>query len=411
MSAFSLIGTNLSGGEFGSNVPGTLNTDYTYPTTQELDYYSGKGLKVIRLPFLIERVINSSTNITFRSTSDITSIDNLVSYAATKNLTVLLDPHDYGNWFGTTINTSALYTSFATFWGLLAAHYKSSPNVWFGLMNEPYAQTPAQWFGAINPAIAAIRNAGAKQTITVPGTAYTGAWTWISSGNSAAINPSTVVDPANNYVFEVHQYLDSTGAGTGTAVSSTIGSQRLQAVTQWAQSLNPMPQLFLGECGCANNATDLAALKDMMSYMQANGNVWSGYTYWSGGPWWGAYIYTIEPSGLGTATVTDQPQMGVLTQFIGASNVATGTVTVTAADGGTATTTFTVSTAASDTVTIASVTVTPASAPAGTARTLTIVATSSTGSTLTAGTPVLTGATFTAVAAQPAGTFSWTFTY
>jgi hypothetical protein len=30
-----LIGVNIAGGEFGSNVPGVLGTDYIYPSTQE----------------------------------------------------------------------------------------------------------------------------------------------------------------------------------------------------------------------------------------------------------------------------------------------------------------------------------------------------------------------------------------
>ena len=51
-----LLGVNLAGAEFGSNVPGTFGTDYTYPTHAEIDYYASKGMSVIRLPFLWERV-------------------------------------------------------------------------------------------------------------------------------------------------------------------------------------------------------------------------------------------------------------------------------------------------------------------------------------------------------------------
>jgi aryl-phospho-beta-D-glucosidase BglC (GH1 family) len=50
-----LLGVNLAGAEFGSNVPGTFGTDYTYPTHAEIDYYAAKGMSVIRLPFLWER--------------------------------------------------------------------------------------------------------------------------------------------------------------------------------------------------------------------------------------------------------------------------------------------------------------------------------------------------------------------
>jgi len=50
------LGVNLAGAEFGSTVPGTVNTDYGFPTTQEVQYFAGKGMHVIRLPFLWERV-------------------------------------------------------------------------------------------------------------------------------------------------------------------------------------------------------------------------------------------------------------------------------------------------------------------------------------------------------------------
>lgn len=51
------FGVNLAGAEFGSpNFPGTYNTDYTYPTADELDYYKSKGLNLIRMPFSWERI-------------------------------------------------------------------------------------------------------------------------------------------------------------------------------------------------------------------------------------------------------------------------------------------------------------------------------------------------------------------
>jgi endoglucanase len=56
----------------------------------------------------------------------------------------------------------------------------------------------------------------------------------------------------------------------------------------------------------------LAALNDCASYMQDNSDVWMGWTYWSGGPWWGNYMYSIEPTNIGQPNQTDSPQMHVL---------------------------------------------------------------------------------------------------
>ena len=54
-----LLGVNLAGAEFGSNVLGVFGTDYTYPTHTEIDYYAAKGMSVVRLPFLWERIQHS----------------------------------------------------------------------------------------------------------------------------------------------------------------------------------------------------------------------------------------------------------------------------------------------------------------------------------------------------------------
>jgi hypothetical protein len=56
-----LLGVNLAGAEFGTpnHVPGVFGTDYIYPTHTEIDYYAAKGMSVVRLPFLWERLQHS----------------------------------------------------------------------------------------------------------------------------------------------------------------------------------------------------------------------------------------------------------------------------------------------------------------------------------------------------------------
>ncbi|HYM85665.1 MAG TPA: glycoside hydrolase family 5 protein, partial [Pseudoxanthomonas sp.] len=50
-------GVNLAGAEFNSSKkPGTLYKDYTYPSESDYAYYASKGMNVIRLPFLWERL-------------------------------------------------------------------------------------------------------------------------------------------------------------------------------------------------------------------------------------------------------------------------------------------------------------------------------------------------------------------
>ena len=50
-------GVNLAGADFGEGqLPGTFGKHYTYPTAEEVDYFTAKGMNVFRLPFRWERL-------------------------------------------------------------------------------------------------------------------------------------------------------------------------------------------------------------------------------------------------------------------------------------------------------------------------------------------------------------------
>jgi aryl-phospho-beta-D-glucosidase BglC (GH1 family) len=290
-----------------------MGTDYIYPSANEINYYASKGMTVIRVPFQLER-LEPSPGAPLDQTQVI-ALQQVISEAAADGVDVVLDPHNYGYAWGNLIGGGTSNSQFADFWGEMASAFKGDSNVIFGLMNEPNVQSPSGWTQSDNAAIAAIRQAGANQEILVPGSDWTGAWSWLSSGNAAAINPSTIHDPDNNWAIEVHQYLDSNGSGTNYSpiTDPNIGVERLTDITNWAQQNGV--KLFLGETGVPGDSQSLTALQNMLSYMEQNANVWQGAAYWAGGPWWGSYPMSIEPSGLGTGNVTDAPQMSVLTQF------------------------------------------------------------------------------------------------
>jgi endoglucanase len=93
-----------------------------------------------------------------------------------------------------------------------------------------------------------------------------------------------LTDSSNKIIYEMHQYLDSDGSGTSaTCVSSTIGSSRIAAATSWLRSNGKKG--ILGEFAGGANANCEAAVKDMLSYMVANKDVWMGAMWWGGGPW------------------------------------------------------------------------------------------------------------------------------
>ena len=316
-----LIGVNLAGAEFASPYrndngqpsgepnPGVFGTNYTYPTHAEIDYYAAKGMSVVRLPFLWERIQHTQSGPL--DAAELVHLDDVVNYATGKGLKIEIELHDYGFGFGGEIGPQTPNSSFTDVWGKLAAHFTSNPGVIFGLMNEPHVQSAADWLVSANAAIAAIRSAGALQEILVPGSYWDGAWSWTTTDNATVIGTG-VQDTAHNFAFEVHQYLDSDSSGTHPGVvSPTIGVERLTAITQWAEANSQ--RLFLGEIGVDTQATSLAALDNTLSYIKQHTDVWSGVTYWAGGPWWGPYMFSIEPQNVNDpSNYGDKPQMAIL---------------------------------------------------------------------------------------------------
>src|SRR6201984_3521114 len=159
-----LLGVNLAGAEFGSNVPGVFGTDYTYPTHAEIDYYASKGLGEITLPFLWERL--QRTELGALDPTELSRLTDVVNYAPSKGLKNEIEPHDYGYGFGALIGSAQTPNSaFADFWSKLAQHFAPNPRAFLGLMKEPHDQSASTWLGSANAAIAAIRNVGAAQEI------------------------------------------------------------------------------------------------------------------------------------------------------------------------------------------------------------------------------------------------------
>lgn len=320
-----LTGVNLAGAEFGSsNLPGVYNQDYTYPTAAEVDYFLSKGLSTFRIPFRWERM--QPTLEGGLDVQELNRLDTLVNYATSKGANVILDVHNYGAYQGSVIGAASspvTNASFSDLWSRLAGHYASNEKVIFGLMNEPVGLDDASnpggrpggstenWLLAANAAILSIRQAGAQNLVLVPGNGYTGAWSW---GENFYGTPNTtvmkgVIDPGKNFAYEVHQYFDNDWRGDSNEVqSATVGSEALEGFTNWLRDQGARG--FLGEFGVAGSPLALSAMDDMLGYIDANADVWLGWTYWAAGPWWGNYSFSVEPDQNG-----DRPQLAVLQSY------------------------------------------------------------------------------------------------
>jgi endoglucanase len=348
--ALSFTGVNLAGAEFGESVlPGTYNSNYTYPTPAEVDYFLGKGLNTFRIAFRWER-LQRSAGAAFDA-AELSRLNNIVNYATTRGAYVVLDPHNYARYFPSPSNvqsdparavgTAAVPNSvFGDFWSRLGTQYKNNSRVIFGLMNEPNSMPTEQWRDAANTAIAAIRTAGATNLVLVPGNAWTGAHSWNDNwyGTPNAQAMLGVIDAGNNYAFDVHQYLDSNSSGgSAQIVSQTIGQQRLVNFTNWLHANNRRG--FLGEFAVANSTIGAGgtqigdeAIHNMLNYVQANQDVWMGWTWWAAGPWWGEYMFTLDPTNLGQPSQADRPTLGVLQQHLAVKGDYNGNGSVDAAD-------------------------------------------------------------------------------
>ncbi|CAI7595443.1 unnamed protein product [Penicillium viridicatum] len=295
-SSFVWFGANEAGAEFGSgNIPGELGTDYIWPSTSTIHTLRSAGMNIFRLSFTMERLVPG----TLTSNADATylaSLKSTVNYITSNGGYAVIDPHNYGRYYGNIITSTS---DFAAFWTTLALEFASNDKVIFDTNNEFNSEDQTLVLNLNQAAINAIRAAGAKsQYIFVEGNSWSGAWTWTTIND----NMKALTDPQNLIIYEMHQYLDTDGSGTSeTCVSSTIGQERVVAATQWLKGNGK--KAFLGEFaagGGGANSVCQSAVTGMLDYLQANSDVWLGASWWSAGPWWGDYIYSFEPpSGVG----------------------------------------------------------------------------------------------------------------
>ncbi|KAF2002575.1 glycoside hydrolase family 5 protein [Amniculicola lignicola CBS 123094] len=284
------FGINESGAEFGEkNFTGAYGREYIWYDLGTIDQFISQGMNMIRLNFLMERL----TPNTLTAPLDKYYLGNLtaqINHITSKGAYAMIQPHNYGRFYGNIITDTA---GFKTWWKNVAAVYKDNDLVVFDTNNEYHDMDQKLVFDLNQAAIDGVREAGAtKQYITPEGNSWSGAWTWVSSGNAASL--VNLKDPSDKLVYQMHQYLDTDGSGTSaTCVSATIFRERLTVATNWLKSNKK--QGVIGEFAGGNNALCIQSLQDGLKYMGQNSDVWLGAIWWAAGPWWGDYMYNMEP--------------------------------------------------------------------------------------------------------------------
>lgn len=261
---------------------------HTWPTRQGLDYWLDMGMNCFRLVLMWENMQPKlGGELDERNVSGLTET---VAYLTARGAYPIIDMHnsmrfktsgldiDPGSIVGESTVTAGM---FADLWARLARLYKSNGRVIFEPSNEPFDQNTNTLVDTYNEVIAAIRAEGAENLILLDGNTYSGASSWVRPWDRSVPNATAMLrirDSGNNYAFTPHEYMDRHGGKLETCVPGA-GPSGLVPATLWARQHGQ--RLMLGEFGGGDNPVCHEEIARMIDYVEANADVWFGWTYFA----------------------------------------------------------------------------------------------------------------------------------
>lgn len=285
-------GVNFGAGAGGSSVvPGTININYSYGTTAQVDMAYFYGAREFRIPVLEERLLSAATGGTV-SANFATYLKPIIDYILTLPGTkIIIDKHSYGTFFGAKFQSDQVANAVA-FWDDVFGEYKGNPRFIPSMQNEPKdaftaaeftgttseitQQRASAWWAVVRAWINAMGADGWTQKVIVPGMFYQGASSWFTEFNAAGASLLTTAQKAKAIV-EVHQYMDA-GGGTTTNVGSDA-LNRFDGVFVHARENGYKVQI--GETAFPNNAAGDALYAPFYQKFQDNADVLNGITLWA----------------------------------------------------------------------------------------------------------------------------------
>jgi uncharacterized protein (TIGR03437 family) len=287
-------GVNVSGAEFGqSQLPGTFGHDYTFQSESTFRYFAGRNLDLVRFPIQWERIQPVS-----RGPLDAAYLGLLkqaIGWSRAHGVKFILDVHNFARYYG---NVAANPADLADLWARLSAEFRDEPGVYaYDIMNEPHDMGNANWKTISQAVLNAIRANGDQKLVMIPGDSWSSAYRWVTTHGSQA----WITDPANNFLYEAHEYFDSDESGT-YALSydlelqknpnlANIGPTRLAPFVSWCTSNKVRG--YLGEYGIPNS--DPRWLTVLDKFLTSIDQAGFPGTYWAGGEWWGNYALSVQP--------------------------------------------------------------------------------------------------------------------
>lgn len=315
----------------GINFTGLTSTRGSQaPAAGAVDYYIlQKKMNVVRLNFdwaFLQPQLFGAFDI-----KNVAILQQQINRITQAGAYVILELHNFGrltvNGTEQIIGESPELTAdhFADVWTKIALQWRDNAKIIFELMNEPHDQDTATLVTVSNAAIAAIRATGAKNLIMVCGNEWN-SMGWLP-GSDNQTHMLDIVDPLDNFCFDVHHYFDNWSQGqTPNVRNDPIAS--MEEFTKWAKNHGKLG--FCGEFGCSTNKRGLEACAALLDHIEQNPDVYLGWAWWgAGGPWQPDYVFLLDPfasissrvnpdpKGSATwANPIDRPQMKVLQKFL-----------------------------------------------------------------------------------------------
>ncbi|WZH46780.1 glycoside hydrolase superfamily [Fusarium acuminatum] len=280
---------NILGSAYNTFLSLSCGPSYnSYPFVDSIENYESwhdKGFNLFRIAVAwqhIQTSLGGSLNET-----NMEAVDKMVKRITDDGGQAILDIHNYARWYCAVIgqpelsflnpNITVTNDDFAVLWTRLAQRYKSNPNVIFQLMNEPHDLDIAKW-GATNQAvILAIRNITSEQKILISGTQFARLVDW-EAFSSPGLGPGLIQDPANNTLYDFHQYFDDLGGAYGLCEPWSGFVKNFEAVTKILRSNNLRGMIT--EFGGGPFPQCVDTIRSMLAFLDRNSDVWYGWTAW-----------------------------------------------------------------------------------------------------------------------------------
>ncbi|KAK7941566.1 uncharacterized protein PG986_013953 [Apiospora aurea] len=290
-------GVNIAGFDFGMSSSGVQ---------QMRHFVNDDKFNIFRLPVGWQYLTNGSPTGNLDA-NNLARYDAFVQGCLQLGTYCIIDIHNYARYNGAVIGQGGpADDTFVALWTALANKYKSQSKIVFGVMNEPHDLTIGTWAQTVQKVVTAIRNTGAtSQMILLPGTDYTSAANFISNGSGPELlkvkNPDGGV---SGLIFDVHKYSDSDNSGTHVECTTNNIDNAFAPLATWLRSNRR--QAFLSETGGGNVASCGTVICQQLDYINANNDVYLGWTSWAAGGFGSSYELVETPNGNSDTYIVSQ---------------------------------------------------------------------------------------------------------